>query len=401
MRFESFVSDLESAVLLAHHASEDVSSDEGGGDHVLDGTGALLVFHAFSTILTLVEVSRDTFPGSHAFGSSDDSFAVGGSRLVEAGTSDKDGSTSSEDDRLDHNSEVLGLLHPDRHMLLHEFGMSLHFASLSVSSGVSVSLSMSMSLGVSVSLSMSMSSGVSAVLAGVLSVSLGKSVVLAGDLSVSFGMGTMLTGGVLTVGLSVSSGMGTMLTGSLSVSSGHGVVLTGSLSVSSGMGMMFTGVLGVMLIMPDVFLVRALMSSGKSSVLSSFFVMLPGGGVLASLAESFGMSSVLSHSSVMLRGFSVVANSSSLVSAHSSFVGVGMSGGFFGISLVSFSMGSHHFPCFVERFLGKLVVLSGFGDVFSSSVLLTGLHHLASHLGVMLSNFSMSLRFGDVLGSSL
>jgi len=387
MRFESFVSDLESAVLLAHHASEDVSSDEGGGDHVLDGTGALLVFHAFSTILTLVEVSRDTFPGSHAFGSSDDSFAVGGSRLVEAGTSDKDGSTSSEDDRLDHNSEVLGLLHPDRHMLLHEFGMSLHFASLSVSSGVSVSLSMSMSLGVSVSLSMSMSSGVSAVLAGVLSVSLGKSVVLAGDLSVSFGMGTMLTGGVLTVGLSVSSGMGTML--------------TGSLSVSSGMSMMFTGVLGVMLIMPDVFLVRALMSSGKSSVLSSFFVMLPGGGVLASLAESFGMSSVLSHSSVMLRGFSVVANSSSLVSAHSSFVGVGMSGGFFGISLVSFSMGSHHFPCFVERFLGKLVVLSGFGDVFSSSVLLTGLHHLASHLGVMLSNFSMSLRFGDVLGSSL
>lgn len=207
MRFVSLVSDLEGASLLAHHASEDVSSEEGGSDHVADSRGALLVLHAFSTILTLVERSRDAFPGSHAFGSSDDSFAVGGSRLVEVGTSDHDGFTAHKDDRLDHESESLGLLFPGTHMLLHEFGMSGHSASKSVSSGVSA-----------------VSSGVLGMSSGMSSVSSSTSdVVLAGVLVSVSGMSSGMSGVSLSGGL-VFSGTSEVLHRSSVESLGSGVL---------------------------------------------------------------------------------------------------------------------------------------------------------------------------------
>jgi len=119
--------------LLAHHASEGDLSGESGLEHVADGSDAFLVLHASSSILTLVEVSGDAFHGSHAFGSSDDSFAVVGSRLVEVGTSNSDVFAVSEDHRLNHVSESLGLLVPGRGVFLQEFGMSGHFLSSSVS----------------------------------------------------------------------------------------------------------------------------------------------------------------------------------------------------------------------------------------------------------------------------
>jgi len=137
-KIRSQSSDLESAVLLVHHASEDVSSDEGSLDHVGDSSCAGLVLHAGGSILALHEVGVDALHGSHAFGGSDDGLAVVNGRFVEGGTGHGNFLAVGNDDGGDHRSEGLGLLFPFADVLLHELGMSGLF-------GVTVGLSQSVS----------------------------------------------------------------------------------------------------------------------------------------------------------------------------------------------------------------------------------------------------------------
>lgn len=276
MRNCSLVSDLEGTSLLAHHASEDVSSDEGRLDHVADSCSAFLVLHAFSTILTLVEHSRDAFPGSHAFGSSNNSFAVGSSRLVEVGTSDEDGLTASKDDRLDHSSESLGLLFPKRNV-------SAHFLGISTS-------------------------------------------------SVSSGGGTVLAGGS-----SMSSGMSAVSTSVSSMNSSKSLVRVMDMSLVSVFSM--SGVLSSMSVVSHssflVSLCGTSMSDYSFSVSYGSSMVLFGSGVLASLTQFVVHLDMVSSGFSMSFHCSVVTVGSSSVADMSSLVRVGTSGVPLGTSLMS------------------------------------------------------------------
>lgn len=166
-KIRSHSSDLESAVLFVHHASEDVSSDEGSLDHVGDRSSAGLVLHASGSILALHEVGADALHGSHALGGSDDGLAVVNSRFVEGRTGHGDFLAVSNDDGGDHRSEGLRLLFPFTDVLFHELGMS---GLSGVTVGLSQSVSGSSGMNVVVSGMTGMSSSVAVVDSHVMSV---------------------------------------------------------------------------------------------------------------------------------------------------------------------------------------------------------------------------------------
>lgn len=206
-KIRSQSSDLESAVLLVHHASEDVSSDEGSLDHVGDSSCAGLVLHAGGSILALHEVGADALHGSHAFGGSDDGLAVVNGRFVEGGTGHGDFLAVGNDDGGDHRSEGLGLLFPFADVLLHELGMSGLFG---VTVGLSQSVSGSSDMDVVVSSCTVMFSSVVAVDSHVVSM-------LHGVLHVFFGESVFL-------GLAGFVGSSSVVTGSAGMASGSSLM---------------------------------------------------------------------------------------------------------------------------------------------------------------------------------
>jgi len=139
-------SELEGALLLAtDHAFENVSSDEGGLDHVGDGSSALLVLHALGSGLVLVEHMGDALHASHALGSSDDNLTVTLGGFVEVGAGNRDLLAAHQDDVLEHVPESLRLLFPhsdvlDHHLVVsgHSVGSVLSSSVLGGSSGVSL-----------------------------------------------------------------------------------------------------------------------------------------------------------------------------------------------------------------------------------------------------------------------
>jgi len=358
-------SELEGAVLLAtDHAFEDVSSDEGGSDHVGDRASALLVLHALGSSLVLVEDSGDALHASHALGSSDDSLTVVSGRFVEVGSGNRDLLASHQDDLLEHVSEGLRLLFPESDVLDHSLVVSGHSVGSVLSSGM-----LGVSLGVLSFLGMSL---------GVLSMSLGV-------LGMSFSVLSVLGGlGMSLGGLSVL-GVHSMSLGVLGMSLGVLGMSLGVLSVLGGLGVL--SVLGMSLG------VLVLVGLGMSLVGTDLVVVLLSGMVgvvvlLGDLSVSSGSVSVSLRLLSMFHGSSDVLMGGSKLTLLHEFLS-GMSGLSGDLSVL--------FSKFLEVFSSSLVCLSGSVEFGGMLLGVDSFVSILTFVGVLLGSLDNSL--GDVVAS--
>jgi len=364
-------SELEGAALLAtDHAFEDVSSDEGGSDHVGDRASALLVLHALGSSLVLVEHSGDALHASHALGSSDDSLTVVSGRFVEVGAGNRDLLASHQDDLLEHVSEGLRLLFPESDVLDHSLVVSGHSVGSVLSSGM-----LGVSLGVLSFLGMSL---------GVLGMSLGVLGMSFSVLSVLGGLGMSL-GGLSVLGVhSMSLGVLGMSLGVLGMSlGGLSVLSSGMLGVSLGVLSVLGMSLGVLV----------LVGLGMSLVGTDLVVVLLSGMVgvvvlLGDLSVSSGSVSVSLRLLSMFHGSSDVLMGGSKLTLLHEFLS-GMSGLSGDLSVL--------FGKFLEVFSSSLVCLSGSVEFGGMLLGVDSFVSILTFVGVLLGSLDNSL--GDVVAS--